>query len=370
MNMKRWLAGALILMVALIAYFFHKPGAPGVTAPAPAASGSPRAMPVEAEIVKSEALAREVIAVGSLRSDESVVISPEIAGRVVRLGFEEGRHVAKGSLLFELDGAIARAELDQVRGAALLASRNYERALDLFKRKLISASERDQLAATRDIQQASLRLAEARLAKTRILAPFAGIAGLRQISPGDYVNPGQALVNLEALDLMKVDFKLSEAALTAVAVGQPLKLEVDAFPGRSFAGEVYAIDPRLSEENRAVAVRAHVPNPDGALRSGLFARVRLSISQKAEAILVAEQAILPQGDRLNVYVIEDGKAALREVGIGQRLGGRVEIITGLKTGDTVITAGQQKIGPGAPVMPINLAPGATVPPSLPVGAGN
>lgn len=354
--MNRWIAVALVVLLAGGLWWFVRPGAAPHGAAAPEAGSPPPGMPVEVEQVASEPLTREIVAVGSLRADESVTVSAEVAGRVVGIGFDEGVRVAKGALLFQLDDAVTRAQVAQARAAAALSESNYRRSIGLFEQKLISAGERDQVIARRAADRAALALAQAQLAKTRIVAPFAGIAGLRQVSPGDYVKEGQPLVNLEALDVMKVDFRLSESALSAVAVGQTLALEVDAYPGQSFAGQVYAIDPRLDEDSRAVAVRARVPNDKGLLRSGLFARVRLTIGRKDQAILISEQAITPDGDKLFVYVIEDGKAVRREVTVGQRRPGKAEILSGLKAGDVVITAGLQKIGPGAPVTPINPGP--------------
>lgn len=356
--MKKLLALALIVVVAVGAYLFQRKGAQApvaaVAAPGPAKAGG--GMPVEAEVLRSERLAREIIAVGSLRSDESVKLSPEIAGRIHSIHFSEGQAVRTGDLLFRLDDSVHAAELQQAQASLRLATSDHDRAQELFARKLVSVRERDAAAARLDMDRATVALAEARLAKTRIRAPFNGVAGLRSVSPGDYVTPGQSLAPLEALSILKADFRLSEAALSAIRIGQSLNLEVDAFPGDIFPGTVYAIDPKLSEDTRSVGVRARVPNADRRLRPGLFARVKLVISEKPQALLVSEQAIVPQGDKLFVYVIDEGKAALRPVELGMRTNGRVEIVKGLSEGDTVITAGIQKIGPGSAVMPINLAP--------------
>jgi len=365
----RYLAIGLIVLLAagIWSYqkFFKAPAGPAAAAAAPAATaakpaapggGTPQGMPVEAEVIKAERIAQEIIAVGSLRSNESVTLSSEIAGRITSIRFREGQPVAKGQLLFELDDSIYRAELEQARAGLELSRRNHERAQELFGRKLISTRERDEAAAQLDVDRAAVALAEARLAKTRIRAPFAGVVGLRPVSPGDYITAGQALAPLEQLSVLKADFRLSEAALPAIKVGQALNLEVDAYPGQAFPGRVYAIDPRLAEESRSIGVRASVPNDQGLLRPGLFARVRLVIAERNGAVLVPEQSVVPQANQLFVYVIEDGKAALRPVELGLRQSGRVEVVSGVKPGDVVITAGAQKIGPGAPVTPINLAP--------------
>jgi membrane fusion protein (multidrug efflux system) len=375
----RYLAIALMALVAAGAFAFKKfywdaratatpPAAGAAASPGPAAAkggpgpgeppGKGMAMPVEAEAAKTEHIEQEIIAVGSLRSNESVQVSSEITGRLVGIHFREGQPVKKGELLFSLDDSVYRAELEQARASLALSKRNHERAVELFERKLVSARERDEAAARLEVDRATVALADARLAKTRIRASFDGIVGLRSVSPGDYINPGQTLAPLEQIAVLKADFRLSEAALSRIAVGQTLNLEVDAYPGQVFPGRVYAIDPRLAEETRSIGVRARVANDKGKLRPGLFARVRLVVAERHNAILIPEQSIVPQGDKLFVYVIEDGKAAIRPVKVGLRKEGRAEIVSGIAPGDMVITAGVQKIGPGAPVMPINQAPPA------------
>lgn len=325
----------------------------GKNSPAPAASAAPgaalRAVEVEVRVVEPSELIRELTAVGSLRSDESVTLAPEIAGRVLRINFSEGQPVTAGQLLFELDASIYRAELEQARANLQLARRNSERADELYSQKLISAADRDTAAANLAVNQSTLSLAQARFDKTRILAPFAGVAGLRTVSPGDYVNPGQALVNLEAMRSLKLDLRVPEAALPLLRIGQELTVELDAYPGERFSGTLYAIDPRISDTNRSIALRARLANPQGKLRPGLFARVRLVVETQQAALMVPEEAIFPRGEQLFVYVIEDGKAAIREVHVGQRLPGQAEVLSGLRAGDTVITVGLQKIGPGTPV---------------------
>jgi membrane fusion protein, multidrug efflux system len=364
----RYLAIGLIVLLAAGAWGYQK-YVKGSATPPQAAAGAPAAggkgpargdpgggMPVEAEVVKAERFAQEIIAIGSLSSSESVTLRFEIAGRLTGIHFREGQPVDKGALLFELDDSIYRAELQQASAALALSRRNHERAQELFGRGLVSARERDEAAARMDVDKATVALAEARLAKTRIRAPFSGVVGLRSVSPGDYVTAGQPLAPFEQLAVLKADFRLAEAALSRLKVNQVLNLEVDAYPGQTFAGRVYAIDPGLAEETRSIGVRARVPNEKGLLRPGLFARVRLVISERDNAVLVPEQAILPQGEKLFVYVIEDGKASLKPVQLGLRKEGRVEVVSGVAPGDVVITAGTQKIGPGAPVQAINLAP--------------
>lgn len=329
---------------------------PEAQAPANGEKKAPPAVPVEAITLTTGSLRRSLTAVGSLTSDESVTIAAEIAGRVVRVGFDEGGPVTKGSLLFELDDSLDRAELAQAQANLQLAERNDRRAGEIAARGLIAASERDEVAAKLAVDRAAVQMVQARLDKMRIRAPLSGVTGLRTVGVGDYVSPGQALVNLEVLNPMKLDFRLPESALSLLKTGQKLQLEVDAFPGEQFTGTVYAIDPRIADSSRSIAVRARLANDDGRLKPGLFARVRLETASEVQALVVPEQAIFPQGDQLFAYAIEDGKAVRRTVKVGQREPGRAEIVEGLKAGDQLVIAGLQKLSSGAPVQIIAAPP--------------
>lgn len=327
---------------------------PGTAAPGTA----PAAVTVQTAAVASEPLPQMLSGVGSLRADESVTLSSEIEGRVVRIGFQEGRPVTRGQLLFEIDPAIYRAESDQADAGYQLAKRNHDRALELFGRGLISQADRDSAAANFQVSQAARALAGARLAKTRITAPFDGVSGLRRVSPGDYIGAGQELVSIEAMASLKVDFRLPETALPLLATGQPLRVRLDAFPGQVFDGELYAIEPRVADDTRSIGLRARLPNPDGKLRPGLFARVELQAGDPAPTLVIPEQALFPRGDKQFVYVVEQDAAVLREVTLGQRLPGRAEVREGLKAGDAVVITGLQRLSNGTPV---------TISPAVPRG---
>lgn len=322
----------------------------GGTAGAPQQFSGPRpATPVEAVKVRVEMVSEEVSAVGTLRSNESVIVRPEIAGRISSIHFDEGEPVEAGQTLVSLDDSTHQAELADARAALNLAERNFERLDELFEKGSTSARERDETLARAESARAALQLAHARLAKTDVNAPFSGILGLRRVSPGDYVTPGQDLVNLEDIDPIKVDFRIPERFLSSLSTGQIIRVRVDAFPGRSFEGEVYAIDPQVDPAGRSIAVRARIDNADRVLRPGLFARVRLIVDERPDALVVPEQALVPRGEQRYVFKVVDGKAALTPVQVGQRHAGKVEIAEGLSEGETVITAGQLKIRDGAPV---------------------
>jgi membrane fusion protein (multidrug efflux system) len=345
--------GAALLTGALVAQ---------TAGPSPATAQSGGAVPVEASEVAEGPLVDEITAIGTLISNESVILRPEIAGRIVDISFEEGQPVEAGAPLFRLDDSLYQAELAEAQAKLQLSERNFARAKELHEKGSGTARARDEAVASLQADKATVALAQARLDKTRIRAPFGGIVGLRQVSIGDYVTEGQDLVNLEDVDPVKVDFRVPELFLSGLARGQELVIAVDAYPGRPFKGMVYALDPRVDAAGRSVAVRAQVPNPDDALRPGLFARVTLILSIRKEAITVPEQAVVPRGDDRYVFRVVDGTATLTKVTLGQRRKGRVEIIDGLQPGDMVVTAGQLKIRDGVPVEVIK-------PPGAPAAGG-
>ncbi|VEF39813.1 efflux RND transporter periplasmic adaptor subunit [Bordetella bronchiseptica] len=312
---------------------------PGVT---------PAAVRVETAKVVETPFARGIAAVGSLRSDESVVLRPEVAGRIQHIDFKEGEAVRAGQTLVRLDDSVPRAELDQARANLALAQSQFRRAQDLQGRGFVSQQARDEAASSLKVQQAAAALAQARLDKMTIRAPFAGIVGLRDVSVGDYVNQGQDLAPLEAIDPLKVDFRVPEMYFSKVGVGQMLSVRLDALPGEQRQGVVYAVSPLVDAGGRSILLRATVANPDSVLRPGMFARVQLLFGQE-KALAVPEAALSPSGQTQYVFRVRDGVAQRVEVTVGERREGRVELLTGVGAGDEVVVAGLQRLTDGAPV---------------------
>lgn len=304
---------------------------------------------VESSKVGTAQLPQIITAVGSLRSDESVTLRPEVAGRIVAIKFEEGQRVTKGQTLIQLDASVNQAEVQQARTNLDLAKSKYDRAVDLSSRNFISGQARDESKSAYEMAQASLALVEARYAKTEIKAPFAGIIGLRVVSIGDYLKEGNDIVNLEAIDPIKVDFRVPETFLRDVRVGQSLQVALDAMPGKTYDGRVIAVNPLLDAAGRSVVVRAQVRNQDTTLRPGMFARISLTTAAKRDAIIVAEEALVPQGTENFLFRIVDGKANRVKVETGQRRDGKVEIVSGIDKDDIVVTAGQARLRDGTPV---------------------
>lgn len=309
----------------------------------------PPGMPVEAAVVSMAAVRHEISAVGTLNADESVVLTSEVAGRVTEIIFKEGEFVRAGKILLRLDASIQSAERDRAEASRALAEANYRRADQLLKANAVSRRERDEAYAQWRLEEANLRLAEAQLAKTVIRAPFSGNVGLRNVSAGGYLRPGDPIVTLSAVDPVKLDFRIPEGFSGKLRSGQTLRVAVDAAPGRTFQGSVYAIDPQLDAGGRSVLLRARIDNVERVLSPGMFARVTLVLEERPEALLIPEEALLAQGGGQMVYKVVDGVVEAAPVVTGQRQKGKVEIVQGVAEGETVITAGHLKVRPGMPV---------------------
>ncbi|MBS7691635.1 efflux RND transporter periplasmic adaptor subunit [Pseudomonas lalucatii] len=303
------------------------------------------------EVVRPErGLVRdELITFGSLRSAESVMIRPEIDGRLARLHFREGQAVSAGDLLVSLDDAIARAELALARANLDLAESNLRRSQLLFQRGASNAQALDEARAEAQARRASLALARARLDKTQIRAPYDGLLGLRQVSPGDYLEAGQDIVNLEVLDPLKLDFRVPQKAVGQVHPGQAVEVRLDAFADEVFRGSISAVNPQLDVAGRSQAIRAQLGNPERRLKPGQFVRVTVIIAERPQALLIPEEAVMPLGERLLVNLVVDGRVEQREIRLGRRLGGRAEVREGLDGDETLISAGWHKVRPGMAV---------------------
>lgn len=341
------------------------PGAPPGAAGKP--GGPPGGVAVEVATVKVLDFADDAAAVGTLKSSESVVLRPETAGRVSAISFKDGALVTKGTALIALDAAIPEAELAQAKANLALARSNHQRNEELVGKRFLSQQALENSAATLKIQEAAVQLATAKLAKSRILAPFDGVVGLRNVSIGDYVKEGQDLINIEAIGSLRVDFKLPESYLGRIQKGQTVEVTSDALPGQRFEAVLDAVDPMLDAGGRSLSSRARLDNAAGKLRPGLFVRVRLLFGERKGVLMVPEQAIVP-GTQPAVFKVNEGKASLLKVRLGVRHNAQVEVTEGVTVGDVVVTAGQLKLRDGMPVKPIGeVSPAAAQPAGMAAG---
>ncbi|MBX3746222.1 MAG: efflux RND transporter periplasmic adaptor subunit [Verrucomicrobiae bacterium] len=313
----------------------------------------PGEFPVEVAVARPEVAAVEDVlpAVGTVEPDERVVLQPEVPGLIEAIGFEEGQRVERGAVLFRLGSGKEEAQRAQARAEMELARANLERARMLSGTRAISRQELDQMESALAAREATFELESRRLAERTVKAPFDGVLGPRSVSVGQYVQAGAALATLVADDRMKVEFRVPERHLGALEVGKEGRVRVAAFPGRVFAGEVSLIDPEVDAGTRTVGVRLLVPNPEGRLRPGMFARVELVLGRRGDALVVPEGALVPSLDRFSVFRVEESRARLTPVTLGVRLPGKVEVREGIGREATVVVSGTQKLVDGALVAP-------------------
>jgi membrane fusion protein (multidrug efflux system) len=319
------------------------------SAGAPAAGGPARPVTVEVAKVQIVKLTDDAQAVGSLRSRQGVMLRPEVSGRITQLNFRDGERVRKGQLLVQFDDQLQLAQIKQSQAELSIAQANHKRNQELLAQNFVSQRSLDESAANLEVSQAKLALAQATAARLKILAPFDGIAGIRNVNVGDYLKDGTDIVNLEDIDTVYVDYRLPERYQTLLKSGQKATVELDALPGRRFEARVQAVDPLIDANGRSIGVRASITNQQLLLRPGMFARVSTVFGSREKARVIPEEAIVPQGGRQFVIKLvpgpdNDGLVSQRvAVTVGIRRPGQVEILDGLKEGDTVVTAGQQRL---------------------------
>jgi membrane fusion protein (multidrug efflux system) len=328
---------------------------------------------VEVAKVESMTLVDETQAVGSLRSRQGVMLRPEVGGRVKQILFSDGQRVRKGQLMVQFEDQLQQAQVAQSRAELSIAEANHKRNQELVAQNFISQRSLDESAAALEVSRAKLSLAQATLQRLQVLAPFDGITGLKQINVGDYLKDGADMVNVEDMDAVLLDFRLPERFQAKIRAGQKAQLTVDALPGRPFTAIVQAVDPLIEANGRSVGVRGCIDNRQQQLRPGMFARVNAVFGTRENALVIPEEAIIPQGGRTFVVKVVAGDkpgALVSErvaVKVGLRQPGKVEIVEGLSAGDTVVTAGHQRLQKdGTAVRVVDLSqPGG----GRPAGAG-
>ncbi|MCW5604383.1 MAG: efflux RND transporter periplasmic adaptor subunit [Burkholderiales bacterium] len=349
--MKKLLLFALAvgLLGAAGFYWKHTTSSPVRKPAAKAGNETPRGLPVKTGVVETGSISEEASAVGTLLANESVMIRPETDGRIAAIHFSEGQLVRGGENLVSLDSSEVAAQLAAVEAELTLNRSRMKRAEDLQAKNFISLQALDE--ARESLNQSIARQMEikAKLDKMTVKAPFEGVAGLRQVSPGAYVKAGQDIARLEGIGTLKVDFRVPEIFLRKMRSNQEVQVSVDAFPGETFRGAIYAMEPAVDEQTRTILLRARIPNPGVRLKPGMFARVNLVLDTRGNAVLVPEQALVPRGGERYVFRVVDGKAVMTKVEIGLRRPGKVEILEGLTAGETIVVDGQLRLQDGSAV---------------------
>lgn len=339
-------------------------------APGGAGGGPPGGMPpmpVETATITRQVVADKFEAVGTIEAAEEITVVSEIDATVIKLPFREGEPVRQGALLVQLDDAQYRASRGRAEALRDQAKGQFERVQSLVDKGASTKQQWDDASAALKVAQANLDLADDQLKKTRIVAPFSGVVGARQISPGAYLRSGTPVTTLAKLDEVKVKFSAPERYLADLQRGAVVTVSTTAFPGYPLTGTIDVIEPVLDPVTRSATVTARLRNPEMKFRSGLSADVAVVLSSRPAALAIPSEAIFVEGDLFLTYVVGDsGVVSRSSLKLGTRLPEMVEVLEGLKEGDVVVTAGHQKIYPGAKVMPI----GAGGPPGGgPGGAG-
>jgi membrane fusion protein (multidrug efflux system) len=295
--------------------------------------------------VTRQPLSTTVEAVGTARARESVNVTTKASNIVTAIAFREGEPVRRGQVLVELDGAEARAALAEAEAALIDSESQFRRSRNLYAQQALSVAQLDQIEATLKANSARVDAARARLADTTIRAGFDGRTGLRQVSVGSLVSPGTVITTLDDASVIKLEFTVPETYLHMLRLGQGVTATTAGLPGARFTGTLTTLDSRIDPVTRAIAVRAEIPNRDGALRPGMFMTVTLA-GDPAPALLVPEAAIVPEQGHAYVFAVADGVVARREVRTGRRRPGEVEVVSGLADGERVVVEGTQMLRDG------------------------
>jgi membrane fusion protein (multidrug efflux system) len=299
--------------------------------------------------------ADQIEALGTAKANESVVITARVTETVQRVTFQDGADVEAGDVLVELTSAEESAQLDEARAQHADARQRYTRVVDLHRQGTESQSRLDQVTSQLDAARARLASLEARLSDRLVTAPFSGVLGLRAVSPGTLVKPGDRITTLDDIDLIKLDFSVPEAFLSSLRTGLVIQGRSSAYPERDFEGRVVAIATRLDPRTRAAMVRAELANPERLLRPGMLLTISLRANPR-RSLAVPESALLPQASQqFAVRVDGELKASRVEVTIGRRVPGYVEVLSGLEATDRVVIDGASKVRPGSTVRVVGRA---------------
>ncbi|MEO6079766.1 MAG: efflux RND transporter periplasmic adaptor subunit [Steroidobacteraceae bacterium] len=325
-------------------------GAPRAQTRQPGAGGTSGGAPITVvtAVAKQRDINVGIEAIGTANSNEAVTITSRTSNIVTAIHFSDGETVKKGQVLVELDREQSAADLAAATAAFAESSSQFNRSRELLSMQVLSKAQYEQLEATMKANEARVAAAQARLSDTYIRAPFSGGVGMRRVSLGALISPGTVITTLDDTSSIKVDFAVPESHVGQLRVGQNVLAHTNAYPGRKFTGRVDSIDSRVDQNTRAVTVRALVANANAALKPGMFLTVELS-QDRRPAVAIPEEAVVPEQARQFVYVIDGAVARKREVMLGRREPGFVEVTSGLAAGDHVVIEGTIKLRDGAPV---------------------
>ena len=306
-------------------------------------------VPVEVVLVRSDTVVDAITATGQIEPLQSIELRPEVDGRLVQIMVREGALVTQGTPLFKVDDGELKAQVDRAQADRDLAQQALTRTRALLADKAAAPADVERAEAQMRSTQAGLDLLQLRLDRTVVRAPFTGVAGQRLASLGDYVNNSTRLITLQTVHPQRAAFQVPERYADQLKVGQKVLFRVAALTGRDFIGTVDFVDPRVQLPSRSITIKALVPNPRRELASGMFIEARLQTATRPAALVIPEDAVSPFAGAMFVWVINGSKAERREVVLGVRTPGYVEIQRGLTLGEQVVVGGTDRLQPGADV---------------------
>lgn len=342
------IVGAIFIIAGYRAGWFSK-----ATKESGGAGSSDKALPVSVFVVEPGGLTDRIVATGAVMANEEVILSAEVAGRITSINFTEGSTVTKGSVLITINDAELVAQLEKVTYNRKLAEEREQRSRSLLQKEAISQEEYDRVLTELNTVKAEASLIRAQLDKAKIIAPFSGTIGLRQVSEGAFVTPGQRIATLTQLQPVKLEFSVPERFAQSVTKGNKVNFTLEG-SNTKYQANIYAVEPSIDPATRSVAVRAIYPNKNLELRPGSFARIEFDLNHMEAALQVPAQAIIPELGGYKVFLLRNGKAEQAEIGVGIRTQQMVQVTQGLKEGDTVITSGILQLRGGLPVIVSNV----------------
>jgi membrane fusion protein (multidrug efflux system) len=308
-------------------------------------------MPVEVVAARTDTVVDAILATGQVEALQSIQLRPDVEGRIVQILVREGSEVGRGAPLFKVDDVELKAQVARAQADRDLAHQSLARTRALLAQRATSPSELERAEATWRSSEAQLALLQVRLDRTLVRAPFAGVLGQRSVSLGDYVTTDTRLISLATVSPQRAAFQVPERYADLLRVGQRVTFRVAALPGREFIGKVDFVDPTVQLPGRTIMVKAQVPNPKRELQAGMFIEARLATAVRPSAVVIPEDAVIPLQGSTFVWVAERAKATRRQVELGVRTPGFVEVKSGVEPGETVVVGGQERLAGGAPVAP-------------------
>lgn len=355
----RWYSQLAVIVVLAGAgaggWYFWGQNAVGNQGPATGRGGGG---PVAVEFITARqgSVVEKIESVGTARANEAVLITAKQPGTIATLNFNEGQRVRAGQILAELDTKERKADLDQAKAGNDEARQRLDRARQLRGTGSVTEARLDELDSQFRATEARLRMAQARLDDVRITAPFDGRVGMRQVSLGAMLQSGGAVTTLDDISKIKLEFSVPEVMMGNLRPGLAVVARTPAFSDRDFTGQVTVVDTRVDPTTRSIRVNALIDNPDEALKPGLFLNVDLVVSRRDNALIVPEEAIVPEATKHYVFIVRDNRVNRREVTLGMRFPGEVEIVKGITLADQIVARGTQKIRDNQPVRPSPLKP--------------